>query len=33
MKARKLIDAGEWVEDMAVPWNVGRTTLSRALAG
>ena len=32
-KARKLIDAGERVEDVAVLWNVGRTTLYRALAG
>jgi hypothetical protein len=26
-KARKLIEAGEGVEDVAVLWNVGRTTL------
>jgi DNA invertase Pin-like site-specific DNA recombinase len=32
-KARKLIDAGERVEDVAALWNVGRTTLYRALAG
>ncbi len=31
-KARKLIDAGERVEDVAALWNVGRTTLYRALA-
>jgi DNA invertase Pin-like site-specific DNA recombinase len=31
-KARKLIDAGERVEDVAAVWNVGRTTLYRALA-
>jgi DNA invertase Pin-like site-specific DNA recombinase len=30
-KARKLIDAGERVEDVAALWNVGRTTLYRAL--
>src|ERR1039457_4965010 len=30
--ARKLIDAGERVEDVAALWNVGRTTLYRALA-
>src|ERR1700691_1048768 len=32
-KARKLIEAGERVEDVAALWNVGRTTLYRALAG
>ncbi len=32
-KARKLIDAGERVEDVALLWNVGRTTLYRALDG
>ena len=32
-KAQKLIEAGERVEDVAVLWNVGRTTLYRALAG
>jgi hypothetical protein len=32
-KARKLIEAGERVEDAATLWNVGRTTLYRALAG
>ena len=32
-KARKLIDAGERVEDVAALWNVGRTTLYRALVG
>jgi hypothetical protein len=26
-KARKLIEAGERVEDVAALWNVGRTTL------
>jgi DNA invertase Pin-like site-specific DNA recombinase len=31
-KARKLIEAGERVEDVAALWNVGRTTLYRALA-
>lgn len=31
-KARKLIEAGERVEDVARLWNVGRTTLYRALA-
>ena len=31
-KARKLIDVGERVEDVAALWNVGRTTLYRALA-
>lgn len=31
-KARKLIDAGERVEDVAALWNVGRTTLYRALS-
>ena len=30
-KARKLIEAGERVEDVAALWNVGRTTLYRAL--
>jgi hypothetical protein len=30
-KARKLIEAGERVEDVAPFWNVGRTTLYRAL--
>jgi DNA invertase Pin-like site-specific DNA recombinase len=32
-KALKLIEAGERVEDVAALWNVGRTTLYRALAG
>ena len=32
MKARTLIEAGERVEDVAALWNVGRTTLYRALA-
>ncbi len=32
-KARKLIEGGERVEDVAALWNVGRTTLYRALAG
>ena len=32
-KARKLIEAGERVEDVAALWNVGRTTLYRALSG
>jgi DNA invertase Pin-like site-specific DNA recombinase len=31
-KARKLIEAGERVEDLAALWNVGRTTLYRALS-
>lgn len=31
-KARQLIEAGERVEDVASLWNVGRTTLYRALA-
>ena len=31
-KARKLIEAGERVEDVAALWNVGRTALYRALA-
>ncbi len=31
-KARKLIEQGERVEDVAGLWNVGRTTLYRALA-
>jgi DNA invertase Pin-like site-specific DNA recombinase len=31
-KARKLINAGERVEDVANLWNVGRATLYRALA-
>ncbi len=31
-KARKLIEAGERVEDVAALWNVGRTTFYRALA-
>ncbi len=31
-KARKLIEAGERFEDVAALWNVGRTTLYRALA-
>jgi len=31
-KARKLIEAGERVEDVAALWNVGQTTLYRALA-
>jgi DNA invertase Pin-like site-specific DNA recombinase len=30
-RARKLIEAGERVEDVAALWNVGRTTLYRAL--
>ena len=30
-KARKLIEAGERVEDVAALWNVSRTTLYRAL--
>jgi len=30
-KARKLIDHGERAEDIAALWNVGRTTLDRAL--
>jgi DNA invertase Pin-like site-specific DNA recombinase len=30
-KARKLIEQGERVEDVAALWNVGRTTLYRAL--
>ena len=30
-KARKLIQAGERVEEVAALWNVGRTTLYRAL--
>jgi len=30
-KARKLIEEGERVEDVAALWNVGRTTLYRAL--
>ncbi len=32
-KARKLIEHGERVEDVAALWNVGRTTLYRALEG
>src|ERR1700683_3524203 len=32
-KARKLIESGERVEDVAALWNVGRTTLYRALTG
>jgi DNA invertase Pin-like site-specific DNA recombinase len=32
-KARKLIEHGERVEDVAALWNVGLTTLYRALAG
>jgi DNA invertase Pin-like site-specific DNA recombinase len=32
-KARKLIEHGERVEDVAALWNVGRTTLYRAFAG
>jgi DNA invertase Pin-like site-specific DNA recombinase len=32
-KARKLIEHGERVEDVAALWNVGRTTPYRALAG
>ena len=32
-KASKLIEHGERVEDVAALWNVGRTTLYRALAG
>jgi DNA invertase Pin-like site-specific DNA recombinase len=32
-KARKLIEAGERVEDVAALWNVGRTTLYRELGG
>lgn len=31
-KARKLVEAGERVEDVAALWNVGRSTLYRALA-
>jgi DNA invertase Pin-like site-specific DNA recombinase len=31
-KARRLIEHGERVEDVAALWNVGRTTLYRALA-
>ena len=31
-KARKLIEGGERVEDVAAIWNVGRTTLYRALS-
>jgi DNA invertase Pin-like site-specific DNA recombinase len=31
--ARKLIEQGERVQDVAALWNVGRTTLYRALAG
>jgi DNA invertase Pin-like site-specific DNA recombinase len=31
-KARKLIEAGERVEGVAALWNVGRTTLYRALS-
>ena len=31
-KARKLIEGGERVEDVAALWNVGRTTLYRALS-
>lgn len=31
-KARKLIDGGERVEDVAALWNVGRSTLYRALS-
>ena len=30
-KARKLIEGGGRVEDVAALWNVGRTTLYRAL--
>jgi Resolvase, N terminal domain/Helix-turn-helix domain of resolvase len=30
IKARKLIESGERVEDVAALWNVGRTTLDRA---
>jgi Helix-turn-helix domain of resolvase len=33
IKARKLIEAGERAGDVAALWNVGRTTLYRALAG
>jgi DNA invertase Pin-like site-specific DNA recombinase len=29
-KARKLIEAGERIEDVAALWNLGRTTLCRA---
>jgi hypothetical protein len=32
-RARKLIEHGERVEDVAALWNVGRTTLYRALSG
>lgn len=32
VKARRLIDHGERVEDVAALYNVGRTTLYRALA-
>jgi DNA invertase Pin-like site-specific DNA recombinase len=31
LKARNLVDGGERVEDVAALWNVGRTTLYRAL--
>ena len=31
-KARKLIDAGERIEDVAALWNVGRSTLYRAFS-
>jgi hypothetical protein len=33
LRDRKLIEAGERVEDVAALWNVGRTMLYRALAG
>ena len=32
-KDRKLIEQGERIQDVATLWNVGRTTLYRALAG
>ena len=32
-KARKLVEHGEWVEDVAALWNVRQTTLYRALSG
>ena len=32
-KARKLIEHGEPVDDVAALWNVSRATLYRALAG
>ncbi len=33
IQALKLIEAAERVEDVAALWNVGQTTLYRALAG